>query len=219
MPKTFGPNGSHCGKIETRLVTTVPSSFDVDSRSVNAIISMGSPVVRFYGTEVLRISQDAVDTSRVTSGNCPLLDSHKSDGISHALGRVTATWIKNGALWAKLQFNRTDEGDRALGMVGRGELTGVSCGYRVTDWQVADEDGRIIDQENTYRGDGDSFTYTALKWELLEVSLVSVAADASASIRNFSDEVYVEGYLVDARARVGARQRMHERQQALWGRL
>jgi phage head maturation protease len=205
MANISGPSGWHDGLIETRLVTTAPSSIDESTRSVSAIISQGTPVRRFYGTEILTISRDAVDTARVLSGQCPLLDSHQSSGIAHALGRVTETWITAGALWAKLQFNRTDEGDRALGMVARGELTGVSCGYRVTAWQVSDEDGRIIDQENTYWTEGDDFTYTALKWELLEVSLVSVAADAGAGVR------IVDDHLTDIRARMTARQAMSDR--------
>jgi phage head maturation protease len=217
MPKMFGRQGWHNGQIETRFVNTTPSSFDADSRSVNAVISTGSPVLRFYGIEELRISENAIDTSRVTSGQCPLLDSHQSDGISHALGRVSSTWIKSGALWAELQFNRTDSGDRALGMVARGELSGVSCGYRVTAWEVSDEDGRIIDQEHTYWADGDCFTYTALNWELLEVSLVSVAADASASIRNFLDNAYQGSAIADVRTRIEIRHRIHARQQALFG--
>jgi phage head maturation protease len=206
MAKISGPSGWHDRMIETRLVTTAPSSIDESTRSVSAIISKGTPVQRFYGTEILTISGDAIDTARVASGQCPLLDSHQSSGIAHALGRVTETWITAGALWAKLQFNRTEEGDRALGMVARGELTGVSCGYRVTAWQVTDDaDGRIIDQENTYWTEGDDFTYTALKWELLEVSLVSVAADAGAGVRDFSD------HLTDIRARMRARQTMSDR--------
>jgi hypothetical protein len=204
----LAPQGWYETEIETRFVTTAPSSLNADSRSVNAVISTGSPVLRFYGIEELRISENAVDTRRVRAGQCPLLDSHQSDGISHALGRVTETWVGSGALWAKLQFNRTDSGDRAWGMVTRGELKGVSCGYRVTTWQVSDEDGRILDQENTYWSDGDIFTYTALNWELLEVSLVTVAADANASIRSVNT-------LADIRARMMSRQRMVERQSEL----
>jgi hypothetical protein len=31
-------------------------------------------------------------------------------------------------------------------MVQRNEISGVSIGYRVTEWSVTDEDGEIIDQ-------------------------------------------------------------------------
>jgi hypothetical protein len=74
MTTILAPRGWSSHQIETRFVTAAPSSFDESTRSVDAIISMGSPVVRFYGTEVLRISEDAIDTKRVMSGHCPLLD-------------------------------------------------------------------------------------------------------------------------------------------------
>jgi hypothetical protein len=51
---------------------------------------MGSPVARFYGTEVLSISPEAVNLDRMTGGSIiPLLDSHQIAGINNALGRFT----------------------------------------------------------------------------------------------------------------------------------
>ena len=132
--------------------------------------------------------------------------SHRSDGITHALGRVTATWIKSGSLWGSLAFNATPQGDLALGMVSRSEIAGISAGYRVTEWSVTDEDGRVIDQEFAY-SNAASFTYTAERWELLEVSFVSVGADAGAGVRN--DDVSYP--LLDVRARMQARQNMSDR--------
>ena len=110
---------------------------------------------------------------------------------------------------ARLSFNRTPEGDAALGMVARGELTGVSAGYRVSEWSVADQDGRIVDPE-TYLWD-DNLVFTGVKWELLEVSIVSVPADSSAGFRDFDDLVLTESDLINVRARMQARQNMSDR--------
>jgi hypothetical protein len=204
------PPGWHPTSLERRYATSAPTSFDASTRSVNAIISTGNAVQRFYGLEILTISKDAVDTSRVLSGQCPLLDSHKSDGISHVLGRVTGTWIRSGTLWGQLTFNETAQGDLALGMVSRGEIAGISAGYRVSQWSVTDEDGWEIDQEHAY-SNAASFTYIATHWELLEASLVSVGADAGAGIRSGN----VSDHLFDLRARMQARQNMVERMSLL----
>jgi phage head maturation protease len=109
---------------------------------------------------------------------------------------------------ATLTFNQTPQGDEALGMISRGEITGVSAGYRVTEWQVADEDGRIIDPETTQWNDG--LTFTALKWELLEISIVSVPADSLAGVRSFDDLVYCDDHLANVRARMLARQNISD---------
>ena len=48
-----------------------PSSYDATSHSCEAIISTGAAVARAFGTEVLAISKDSVDLSRIP---VPLLD-------------------------------------------------------------------------------------------------------------------------------------------------
>jgi hypothetical protein len=201
------PRGWNPISVEQRFVSTSPSSLDEKTRSVNAIISTGQPVARFYGTEVLEISQGSVDTSRVRSGMCPLLDSHQSGSINNAIGRVTETWIQNGALWAKLVFNQTVQGDVAWGMVRRNEIGGCSIGYKVLLWEVRDEDNDVVDQDLSY-SNASSFTYIAKKFELLEVSICPVVADAGAGVR--SDD-HVGDPLRDIRGRMQARQNMSDR--------
>jgi hypothetical protein len=204
---TNGPQG-----YEQRYVNTSPSSADETTRSVSAIISTGQPVARFYGTEVLEISRGSVDTNRVRSGMCPLLDSHQSGSINNAIGRVAETWISGGALWARLTFNRTPQGDLALGMVRRNEIGGCSIGYRVTEWEVRDQDGDIIDQDLSY-SNAASFTYIAKRFELLEVSICPVVADSGAGVR--SDDGSGANYILNARERMEVRQRMSDRMSAL----
>ncbi|MGY3506320.1 HK97 family phage prohead protease [Bradyrhizobium sp. USDA 4471] len=161
-----------------------PSSYNREARTVDCVISMGSAVQRFYGTEKLEISAKAVDLTRMKSGGIPLLDSHNQNGIDNHLGRFTQTWFSRGALMGKIVFNQTERGQNAMEMVERGEITGISAGYIVREWKITDDDGNVIDPETTRVSLYDNLTFTASRWELLEASLVSVPADASASIRS-----------------------------------
>ena len=113
-------------QVETRLFDLTPSTYDSKTRTVQAILSKGTPVQRFYGTEKLQISSAAVDLSRIYTSGIPLLDSHKQDGIGNALGRATSAWIESGALMGTITFNETSEARKAEGMVARGEITGIS---------------------------------------------------------------------------------------------
>ena len=91
-------------------------------------------------------------------------------------------------------------------------LKGVSAGYSVSEWEISDVDGNIIDPEKGRIAWDDNLTFTATRWQLLEVSAVGVPADASSAVRSFGGAA--TGDLVDVRARMLARQRMHERQNA-----
>jgi hypothetical protein len=205
-------------------------------------LSKGSPVKRLYGTEVLRISPDAVDLSRIANGGIPLLNPHNQFDIPGSFGRVVAAWIENASLMGKLVFNDTDKGRGAEGMVARGEIVAVSAGYRVEQWEIKDSDGRVIDPEIERVRIDDNLTFTATFWELIEASLVTVLADTAASIRTSEyDRAYVRvgiGHAAaamirmrmrmraagidpsasspsaDALARMMVRQRMHERHSA-----
>src|SRR5207245_3376569 len=218
-PAMAGPRGWHAGQVAKRFadIRPSPSSFDEANRSVDAIISMGSPVTRFYGTEVLRISPDAVGLDRMKGGSMiPLLDSHQSGGIANALGRVSRTWFKSGGLMGSLQFNQTPTGEMAMGMVQRGEIAGISAGYTVTRWEITSDEGDIVEPD-AVRWD-DNLTYTATKWDLHECSLVSVPADPLSGIRSLGsgiDRAMMIGggdHIEDVRARMGARMRMAARQ-------
>lgn len=99
-------------QVATRLLDLKPTSYSAEYRTVDAVLSTGSPVARPYGTEVLKISADAINLSRVHGAGVPLLDSHQQIGISNALGVVRAAWIENGALIGTLQFNQTHEGGK-----------------------------------------------------------------------------------------------------------
>lgn len=221
-----GPRGWSPGKTATRFADAKPSSYDAQNHTVDCVISMGSPVKRFYGVEVLRVTPAAVDLSRMDGGSMiPLLDSHQGVGINNALGRFQKTWFKNGGLMGRIVFNQTPNGKLAEGMVERGEIAGISAGYCVASWEITSEDGRVIDPEiERIRWDDDSLTFTAVRWSLHEASLVTVPADQHSSIRSLSSgldraSAGIGGYrFADTRQRmlsrhmIATRQRMYDRQ-------
>jgi phage head maturation protease len=217
-----GPRGWSPGKTETRFADSQPSSYDAKNHTVDCVISMGSPVKRFYGTEVLRITPAAVDLTRMDGGSIiPLLDSHQVAGINNALGRFTKTWFKRGGLMGTIAFNQTPNGKLAEGMVSRGEIAGISAGYCVESWEITSEDGHVIDPDvERIRWDEDGLTFTAIRWSLHEGSLVSVPADQFSGTRSLgsgNDRAFVTNDLAGVRTRMLVRQRMSERHTAHFG--
>jgi phage head maturation protease len=208
-----GPPGWQRHQVLHRRDSTAgaPLTFDKATRSVDAVLSVGSPVQRIFGTEVLRVTPAAVDTTRITSSLCPLLDSHNNTTISNVLGRVSQTWFVGGALHGRLIFAETPQGKLAMGMVQRGEITGVSLGYRVDEWEVRDQDDDVIDPDKQRISWDDNLTFTATKWQILECSLVSTPADTQALIRSITSNPEIN--LI--RERMQIRQAMHDRQQAI----
>lgn len=155
-----------------RLMQFVAATYDAEARTVEVVISTGADVKRWYGVESLAISPEAVDLSRVAAGQCKLLDSHNQYAIEGILGSVLSARIEGGSLIGVVKFADTDPGRNAEAMVSRGELTGVSAGYLVQTWQLTQIDDAGIE------------TWLASRWQLLEVSLVSVPADPTAGVRS-----------------------------------
>jgi phage head maturation protease len=160
-------------------------SYDAEARTVKATLSVGAPVSRMYGTEILSIRPGAIDLKRASSGLVPLIDSHQVFGIGNVLGRLASTWFEAGTLAGLLEFDDSDVGRKAEGLVSRGTVRGISIGYRVDEWEVTDDDGAVVPDRERLMWDED-YTFTAKRWELLEVSLCSVPSDPAAMIRSRS---------------------------------
>ncbi|HEX8382443.1 MAG TPA: prohead protease/major capsid protein fusion protein [Sphingomonas sp.] len=156
----------------TRALSVTPDSYNAEARTVEAILSAGSPVRRYYFTEELEISAEAIDLGRVERGICPLLDTHNQYELGAVLGRISGVRIENEQLIGTLHFSDTEAGRAVEARVAAGELRAISIGYRVTKWQITATD------ENEHE------TWRAVAWELLEASLVPVPADPNAVVRS-----------------------------------
>lgn len=158
----------------TRLAGEEALTYDAATRSVDAVFSTGAAVKRWGFIEELEVSDDAVDLTRVERGLVRLLDTHNAYELNAVLGSVSNVRVEGGELVGTLTFADTDAGRKAEGMVARGEIKGISVGYRVTRWEITKE----ADENSKFD------TWRATGWELLEVSLVPVPADAGAGVRS-----------------------------------
>ena len=172
----LSPDGFEPGAVISRLATDdlsarfAPSTHRKAEHTIEAVFSAGTRISRWGVLEELAISTDAVDLSRVALGQVRLLDSHNQWSKDAVLGVVIDARIEGGSLVGTVRFADTDAGRAAEGMALRGEMTGLSVGYRVRTWT-------LVSTEN------ETEVWRADKWELLEVSMVAVPADPQAQFR------------------------------------
>ena len=189
-------------------VTAAAPTVDLRSGTADVVVLKGSPISRAYGTERLRLSRSAVITDRLYSCGVALLDSHRTDSIRSALGKITSLRIERGALRAGIKFHQTSEGREAAEMLSSGEIDKISVAYRVADMEVLDADNRLIDPRDTERAEEGGLIFEATRFEVYELSLVR---DGDHATDSFADRAYappVAPEVANCFARMTARQMM-----------
>jgi HK97 family phage major capsid protein/HK97 family phage prohead protease len=131
-------------------------------------VSSETPIDRYYGTEVLSHAAKAVRMDRFNAGAVPLLFNHD---WNDPIGMIDRAWLDGKRLWVDAHLFATDRAAEIAQMVDGG-LRNVSIGYEV----------------DTMSEDTKTSTYTATEWGVLEVSLVTVPADASVGIGRAADD-------------------------------
>lgn len=147
-------------------------SADVDqvNRTTQLAFSSEEPVSMWYGKEILSHAPGAMRTG-IRQESMPLLYNHDRDQL---LGVVQSIDIGDGTGRATVRFGKDDLGTWAMGQVSDEILVNVSFAYRVYKWLE----------------DTEADTITAVDWEALEISLVTVPADPTVGVgRNASTDV------------------------------
>lgn len=159
------------------------SSFNPSARTVDAVLASESPVRRRdwdtggYVDEVLVCTPDAIDTSRMAS--LALLDGHRNSSLEHRLGTVVPGSLRfeRGAAIVTIQLSRNAKAEQVFQDLSDGMTLAVSAGYR------------ILTAETTTPKAGETATLRATRWEPLELSIVQIPADATATTRNLENEM------------------------------
>ena len=136
---------------------------DEPSRSLEFSFSSEAPVERWFGSEVLSHAAESVDLSRLNDG-APVLWNHNPDQV---LGVVERGWIDDQKMrgMVSVRFSRSPFAEEKLAEIKDGILRNVSVGYSIVDAKQ-DKDGSVV----------------ATRWLPMEVSVVSVPADAGVGI-------------------------------------
>ena len=142
---------------------------DPDSREVEASLSSEFEVTRFFGTEILEHSADAVDLARAEDG-LPMLFGHDH---TQPIGVVEDVRIEDKRLKGRMRFSNNDTAEHVWRDVRDGFLKNVSIGYRINKWEQ----------------EADSDQVRVTHWAVHEASIVSVPADPSVGVnRDLNDD-------------------------------
>lgn len=171
---------------QQRMATSGERSCNMDVRAVEGnerrfVISFSSedPYQRWWGVEILSHADGAVDLTRLNEIGVVLFN-HDRDYVA---GKIIRAWIENGRGCAEIEFDTDKDAEIIFQKVSSGTLKGVSVGYRVDTWEEVAPGAKSSD------GRFDGPCDIATKWMPLEVSIVSVPADATVGVgRELEDD-------------------------------
>lgn len=145
-----------------------------DERRFELSFSSETPYQRSFGDEILEHSSDSIDLSRLEQIGVVLFN-HNPDKV---IGKIEKVWIDGSSRKGKavIFFDDDEQSNIIYKKVKSGTLKGVSVGYVVQIWEVVEENQFSTD--GRFQGE----CYIAKKWQPLEISIVSVPADASVGV-------------------------------------
>lgn len=121
--------------------------------------------------EELVLTDESVDLSRVQSGAVPFLRDHYQWSTNYALGAVEGMRLEGGQLVADVKMSRRPEVAGTVQDIQDGILRSVSIGYEILAYELDES------------VEGEVPVMRVTKFRIIELSLVSVPADPSASVR------------------------------------
>jgi len=155
----------------------VPTTLNEDERTVELTWTTGSQVRRVDSwaerewIEELSLANGHVNLERLNAG-APLLANHSSYDLKDVIGVVERAWIEGGEGRAQVKFSEREEVAPIIADVKAGVLRNISVGYKVNMFEKQEE-----------RQD-ELVVYRAVDWEPMEISLVTIPADAGAQVRS-----------------------------------
>lgn len=138
-----------------------------DARTVEVAFSSEEPVERWFGIEILDHARESVRLTRLVDGGPVLVDHDPSDHVG-VVESVSIGPDRRGR--AVVRFGRSARAEEIFQDVVDGIRKSISVGYRVMKAAVEEF------------GDNTPDTVRVTDWEPLEISFVSVPADATVGV-------------------------------------
>lgn len=151
---------------------TAQREAEQDSRRRTISFSSEEPYRRWFGLEILDHADGAIDLSRLNDVGV-LLFNHKTDVV---VGKVIRAWVENHRGMAEVEFDTDDDAEKIFGKVKSGTLKTTSVRYEVDAWE------EVVAGKKSADGRFSGPCQIARKWTPLEVSIVSVPADATVGV-------------------------------------
>jgi HK97 family phage major capsid protein len=137
--------------------------------------SSEAPVERWFGRETLSHEPGAMDLSRANDG-APYLWNHDRDVV---LGSLEKAWLQDRRLYTKTKWSRNTEERGSVEWKRRNDIEDGTCRNVSFAYEIL---------SMVERGQDD---YVVTKWNVLEVSSVSVPADQTVGIGRAHEEAEV----------------------------
>lgn len=152
--------------------TLTPSSFNAEAKTIEAVISTFSDVIRRdgRGTYLERLDPAGLDLSALEGA--PLLDGHRTESARDVIGTIIGHRFEGAKLVAVVRLSQVADAAPVVARIIEGTVRGVSIGYRVKNWE------ETIDPETKTR------IRKAVAWMINEASAVPIGADRGARFRN-----------------------------------
>lgn len=154
-----------------------------NERTMTVSFASEEPYERWFGPEVLQVDETALDVSRFNNGLGCVLYNHNRDAV---IGKINRVWMENGRAYADITFDEDEESEKVYQKVKSGTLKGVSVGYVVNEYTEVKENVSLATPNGTIQGP----CYVATKWEAMEISIVSVPADATVGVGRAQEEAF-----------------------------
>jgi HK97 family phage prohead protease len=142
---------------------------DKENRTARFSVSSRTPVDKWWGKEILSHDSGAIITQRMDRGAVPLLLDHDRHSIENHIGSITSYEVRGDRLYVVAKFAEKPRADETMRDMAAGVRPNISVGYIPRD---------AVLQERGDSGD----TYLVTKWEVVEISSVSVPADFTIGV-------------------------------------
>jgi HK97 family phage major capsid protein len=157
----------------SRTFELVKGSVDEKARTATFSFSSSTPYEREFGFETLSHKREHIDTSRLDAKACPFLLDHNWE---KQIGKIVGYEITEDKAYATVKFSRSKMASEALGDMADDVKTEISVGYLPLEMK------KLEGAERTVQGNDETAEYLVTKWQILEVSLVSVPADYTVGV-------------------------------------